>query len=66
MTFIRCAFVVLVSVVTLTGCKEQWETEDYQAGYDDGYEAGRFDVCQDWQQSLPASLHSRFIPRACR
>lgn len=57
---------VLVSVVALAGCKEQWETEDYQAGYDDGYEAGRFDVCREWQQTLPANLHTRYVARSCR
>jgi len=53
---------LLVSVATLTGCKEQRDTEDYQAGYDEGYEDGRYDVCQ----SLPVNLHSLYVPHACR
>ena len=57
---------LLLAFIALTSCKEQWETEDYQAGWEAGYEDARYEICRDWQNALPANVYDRFAPRSCR
>jgi uncharacterized lipoprotein len=63
----KISLVLIVSAVALlTACKEQWETEDYQAGYEAGYEDARHAICRDWKLNLPGDLYGRYMPRECR
>ena len=62
-------FMLLGAVVILSSCKDQEDTEDYKAGYDEGYYVG-FDegiaaACEAWEGSLPQDLYERFEPTDC-
>jgi hypothetical protein len=46
--------------------KEVYETEEYEVGYDEGYNAGYDFVCRKFEQSLPNSLYESNKPRYCR
>jgi len=66
-TLVRPTIVVAALAATmLASCKEQWETEDYQAGYEAGYEDARYEICRAWEVGLPSGLYDRYKPRACR
>lgn len=49
----------------LASCKEQWETKDYQAGYEAGYEDARYEICLAWENVMPSAVYDRFVPRNC-
>lgn len=58
--------VPMIMIIALASCKEQWETEDYKAGYYAGYEEALYEICEAWERNLSAAIHDRFVPQICR
>jgi hypothetical protein len=46
--------------------KEVYETEEYQLGYDDGYNAGYDFVCKKFEQELRSAAYENSKPKYCR
>lgn len=45
---------------------EVYETEEYQMGYDEGYNAGYDFVCRKFEQRLSSGVYENSKPKYCR
>ncbi len=62
----RLILSLFLSILLVTSCnKKSKDGNDYQTGYDDGYQSGTIRVCKRFKASLADSDWEYHAPREC-